>query len=157
MPRSYDSIDLDWTWDGDFIIDQQGDLKDTSEDLLLSLRNEIFTVVKSDLQDWREDPNVGADLGDFVGEPNIATTGKAIEQRVRVSLAAIINSSDIDVRVIPVGIHRVLIAITIQVLATSANRLSSGEAISISFLYDYFERGVFVPLDEMNKLSGRKI
>lgn len=157
MPRNYDSIDLDFTWDGDFLTDQQGDLKDTSEDFLLSFRNEIFTVVKSDLKDWREEPGVGTGLGDFIGEPNVSDTGKSIEQRVRSALTVIANSSDIDVRVIPVGVHKVLITITIQVLATPANGLVAGEALSVSFLYDYFERGTFVPLDEMNKFGGRNI
>lgn len=157
MTRIYDSIDFDWTWDGDFLIDSQGDLKDTGENLLLSFQNEVFTIVKSDLQDWREDPGVGADLGDFIGEPNTSDIGKSIEQRVRASLALIADTSDTDVRVVPVGIHRVLIAITFQVLATQANRLRSGDTVSVSFLYDYFERGIFVPLEDLNKFSGRNI
>jgi hypothetical protein len=157
VARNYDSIDLDFTWDGDFLADQQGDLKDTSEDLLLSFKNEVFTIVKSDLQDWREDPSVGADLGDFIGEPNTSDTGKAIEQRIRNALTIIATPNDLDVRVIPVGIHRVLIVLNIQVLATEDNGLKAGDAVTVSFLYDYFERGVFVPLDDLNKFSGRNI
>jgi hypothetical protein len=157
MPRNYDSIDLDFTWDGDFLVDSQGDLKDTKEDILLSFRNEVFTVIKSSLKDWREEPGVGASLDDFVGEPNVADTGKAIEQRVRSALIVITSANDLNVRVIPVGVHKVLITITIQVLATPENGLTSGEALNVSFLYDYFERGTFVPLDEMNKFSRRNI
>lgn len=157
MPRNYDEIDLDWTWDGDLLLDQYGDIKDTSEDPLLSLRNEIFSIIKSDLKDWREEPSIGTNLGDFIGEPNISDTAKAIEERVRTSLTIIVSTSDLHVRVVPVGIHKVLIAITLQVLATPNNKLAVGDTINVSFLYDYFERGIFVPLDDMNKLSGRKI
>jgi hypothetical protein len=155
MARNYDSVDLDFTWDGDFLLDKQGDLKDTSEDLLLSFKNEIFTIVKSDLTDWREDPSVGADLGDFVGEPNTIDTAKEIQNRVKNSLLLIATESDISVRVVPVGIHRVLVALQVQVLPTAENGLRSGDVATVSFLYDYFERGIFTPLEEMNKFGGR--
>lgn len=157
MPRNYDSIDLDFTWDGDLLLDKQGDLKDTSDDMLLSFKNEITSLIKSDLSDWREEPGLGADLGDFIGEPNIIETGSRIENRVKSALLPIAIESDIAVRVVPVGVHRVLIMINIQVLSTPENGLRAGDTIDISFVYDYFERGIFTPLDQMNKLGGRNI
>ncbi len=157
MPRNYDAVDIDWSFDGDLLLDKTGDLKDTSEDSLLSFRNEILTIVKSDLEDWREEPAVGADLGDFVGEPNTPLTAKAIQERVSNSLLLICSQQDLSVRVIPVGVHKVLVAINIQVMATPKNGLRVGDSLTVSFLYDYFERGVFVPIEDMNKFSGRKI
>lgn len=157
MPRNYDSIDIDFSWDGDLIVDQQGDIQDTSYNLLTSLQNEIFCILKSDLEDWRETPNYGADLGDFIGEPNIESVAKAIEERVTSALSIIIAQSDIKVRVVPVGVHRVLLTVNVEVLATTGNKLRAGDLVSVSFIYDYFERGVFVPIDEMNKFSGRNI
>jgi hypothetical protein len=157
MARNYDSIDLDWTWDGDFIIDGQGDLKDTSEDFLLSFTNEVRTIIKSSLTDWREDPSVGSNLDDFVGEPNSIDTAVAIQRRISASLGIIVSSSDLSIRVVPVGVNKVLIILTIQVQATPENKLVAGESIVINFLYDYFEEGIFVPLDDLNKFGGRNI
>lgn len=157
MPKNYDDIDLDMSWDGDLIKDDSGDLKDTSDDFLLSFKNQIFKRIKSDLKDWRDDPEIGAGLGDFIGEPNTAENGRLMEQRVRASLLDIVQPSDLEVRVIPIGIHRVLINLRVQVLATPENELRAGEQITVSFIYDYFERGVFVPLDELNKMGGRSV
>ena len=157
MARNYDSIDWDFTWDGDLARDSSGDILDTSTDMLLSLRNEIFTIVKSDLGDWREESSVGSDLGDFVGESNTKDTAIAIQERVSNSLTIICSSNDINVRVIPTGTHKVLINIQVQVLATQQNGLKSGDTLLVSFLYDYFERGTFVPLEEMHKFNSRNI
>ena len=157
MPRIYDSIDFDFTYDGDFVVDETGDIADTADDLLRSIKNEIFSYVISDLQDWREHPNIGSDLADFVGEPNVKATAEAIQSRLQASLSQIVASSDLGIRVVPVGIHKVLIILNILVKATVENRRQSGDTISISFLYDYFDRGVFVPIEEMNKLADRKI
>jgi len=157
MPRNYDDIDLDFTWDGDYITDETGDLKDTSYDLLQSLKNQILLRIKSDLNDWREDPNVGADLGDYIGEPNNQTTAKSMSARIRGSVLDVIAASDIDVRIVPISSYRVLIKLNVQVLSTPDNRLQPGNTVTIDFIYDYFERGVFVPLDDLNKFSGRQI
>ena len=157
MPSNYDSIDLDWTIDGDFMKDSTGDLKDTSEDLLLSFKNEVFTIIKSDLKEWREEPSVGAGLDDFVGEPNSQEIAARLEDRVKSSLLLIASASDLSVRVIPVGVYRVLITLNIQVLATAENGLQAGENVSVSLLFDYMERGTFVPLDDLNKFGGRDI
>lgn len=157
MARNYDSVDLDWTIDGDYMVDQTGDLKDTSEDLLLSFKNEVFTVIKSNLKDWREDLAVGSDLDEFVGEPNTQDVARFLEERVKSSLLLIASESDISIRVVPVGPYRVLITLSIQVLATPQNGLHVGDEVHVSLLFDYFERGVFVPLDDLNKFGGRVI
>ena len=157
MASNYDSIDFDFTWDGDFILDTQGDLKDTSEDLLLSFRNEIFTIVKSSLGDWREDPGVGSDLDDYVGEPNSRETGVGIKTRLESSLSEILSPSDLRIRIIPVSIYRVLIAMTIEVLPTPENRLRAGTSIQTTFLYDYLEKGVYIDLDDHAHFAGRGI
>lgn len=152
-----DNVDIDLSWDGDLLIDQTSDLQSTSYDALQSIRNQITLRVKSDLRDWREDSNLGADLGDFIGEPNNSTTGKRIQERVQASVSDILSAGDVAVRVIPVGVSKVLINIRVQVLATPDNHLKAGDIITIDFAYDYFERGVFVPIDEMNKFGNRSI
>lgn len=157
MAGNYDSIDFDWTWSGDFIIGDDGDLQDTSEDRLLSLVNEITTIVKSSLGDWAEEINVGADMDDFVGEPNTRPTGEAIITRLESALSIIINPNDLNVRVSPVHIHKVLIMISVQVKATPENKANPGDVISLSFVHDYFEKGIFAPLAQLNHLSDRRL
>lgn len=155
MAGNYDSIDLDWSWDGDFLVDSTGDLKDTSDDLLLSVRNEISSLVKSELGDWREDSNIGATLSDFVGEPNNRETAENIQARLESQLSQVVFLKDLSVRVTPVHIYRVLIMLSLEVLPTPENGLQSGEVLSTSFLYDYLENGVYVELEQMNHFAGR--
>ena len=157
MANNYDATDLDFTWDGDLMISPTGDLLDTSDDLLRSIRNEIQSVLKSDLGDWREDPSIGADLSDFVGEPNSRQTAQNIQARVESALAQILFLSDLSVRIIPVNIHQVLIMLSLAVLPTPANKLQSGQVISISFVYDYLETGVYIDISEIDRFTGRAI
>lgn len=145
------------SFDGDFLIDSAGDLKDTSEDLLLSIKNEILSYIKSDIGEWREHPNIGADLSDFVGESNTQRTAEAIQTRIKNTLSLLVSASDLTVRVVPIGLHKVLVSLQLKVTATTGNRRRPGDTIVVSFLYDYFERGIFVPIEQMNQIAERKI
>jgi len=142
---NYDSIDLDWSWDGDFAIDITGDLKDTSSDFLLSLVNEIATIVKSESLEWEKDITLGGNLGDFQGQPNVAAVGAAIEDRVSSSLVNqnIIQPGDVSVKVLPVHANQVLIMIRVAAEATSRNGLVPGEPVKINLVYDTSENSVF--------------
>jgi hypothetical protein len=141
----YDSVDAYWTWDGDYAIGNNGDLKDTEEDLLLSLEQEIATVVKSELLDWELDPIVGATLSDFVGEPNTRENGRLIEDRIRFKLVdvGIVAPEDLTVRVVPTGVHELLIMINVLTLATEGNRLTTADSVSVNISYDTMENGLF--------------
>jgi hypothetical protein len=147
----YDSIDLSWTWDGDYILGQDGDLKGSDEggDLLESLLTEIHTVLRSEFDDWQHDPNVGANLSDFRGEPNSRETADLIKQRIKGRLAAarILQSEDIVVQTIPTGRHELLIVISLNVTSTPENNLEPGEPLVVTLVYDTLEDSVFF-LDE---------
>jgi len=141
----YDSIDMDFSWDGDYAISDDGDLKDTTYDYLQSLRNEIHNVMRSEFGDWELNPNFGANASDFRGEPNTRETGTAIEERFRARIVAagIVRAGDLGVRVVPVGIHQVMVVINISATATPANGLTAGELLTITLLYDTLEDSVF--------------
>jgi len=142
---NYDSIDLDWTWDGDFILGKDGDLKDTEDDLLRSLLNEIHTIARSEFNDWQMHPNLGANMSEFRGEPNSREVGEAMRSRFKSRLVAagILRSEDVSVRVIPVGRHQALIMLNVEATATSGNNISIGEPVVVTFLYDTLEDSVF--------------
>jgi len=141
----YDSVDLFWSWDGDFGIGTDGDVRDTGEDYLLSLIQEIHTVVKSEIGDWEGDPMVGATLSDFIGEANTRENGKKLEDRVRYKLieAQVVRQDDLSVRVVPVSIHQVMIMINVVVVATTENKLNVGDQVNVNLLYDTMENGLF--------------
>ena len=153
---NYDSIDIDWTWDGDYLIGKDGDLKDTSYDYIQSLLNEIRTVVRSEYDDWELHTMLASNLSDFLGEPNSKAVAKAIEERIISSISAvgIVAAADLQVRVVPVQNHIVLITLTISAEATSKNSLSAGEPVIVSLTYDSLEDSVFfLPVNEVERLG----
>jgi len=141
----YDDIDAAWTWDGDFVVSDKGDLEDTSSDGLQSLLNEIHTLIRSDFGDWENHPIHASNLSDFRGEPNNRQTAEAIEERLvsTISAAGLVSASDISVRVVPVHAHQVLILMRINAAATPDNNLEPGNALVVAFTYDSLEDSVF--------------
>lgn len=145
MAGYYDAIDLRFSWNGDLGLGSEGDLADTSDDYLQSLRQEIHDVCASYAGDWALYSGLGASLRDFIGEPNTRRTGEAIQERLRISLisSGIVAEEDLEVRVVPVHRHRVLIVVTVSVLPTQFNRLDTDtNSIAVALVFDFIEQGV---------------
>lgn len=142
---NYDSIDLDWTWDGDYTRGLDGDLGDTRDDLLKSFRNELHTVVRSEFDDWQLHPNLATNLSEYLGEPNTPEIATDIQQRIitRIAAATVANAEDLDVRVVPVAVSQVLVIMKVNARATPGNNLTAGEPLVVSLLYDSLEDSIF--------------
>ena len=154
---NYDSNDLDWSWDGDFSIDQNGDLSDTFRDLLLSITHEIQTIIKSETLDWETDPGIGANLSDFQGLANNREVGKLIENRIKSSVIdqGLVLNGDFQIRVIPTHANEVLISMSLAAAPTLNNGLTSNEPLQIHFTYNSNENNVFFLLEDYTqKVKG---
>ena len=143
MPRNYDAVDTKWSLNGDLAIGKDGDIADTSYDVLRSLRQEVRTRVRSSLEDWELHPNLGSDLDEIIGLPNnrdTAETGKAriIESLVRDNF---MSEGDIKIKYVPVDRHRLLYILTISVAPTAANDRS--EELTEKFLFHLADKGFY--------------
>lgn len=150
----YDAIDLDWFWDGDYGIGDDNDLKDTSDDYIRSLENDIMTVMKGEIADWQLHPTLAASLSDYQGEPNTRANGEKIRARTRSALieANVVQAQDLTVRVVPVGYHEILIMISVTAVSTPNNRLELGTPVVINLLYDSIEKGIFfTPINQTDR------
>jgi len=143
---NYDSIDLDWTWDGDYLRGSDGDIGDTSDNYLRSLENEIRTICQSSLSDWELDPFLGATLDDFVGEANTRENGQKIQDRVSHQIidAGIVRPGDLYVKVFPVGIYKIMIMIQVRTQITPYNHLTTSDPITVNLVFDTREQSVMV-------------
>jgi len=141
--RIYDAIDFYWSDDGDFAIDDTGDLMDTSYDPLKSIKQEIIDRISGNQQGWLYQPALGANLDRFVGEPNTRENGKAIQHAVINSLlyGNLVDIGDLKVLVTPLSASMIAIRIQIACLPTSRN--SRALPITLSFLYDYSDNHVY--------------
>jgi hypothetical protein len=154
---TYDATDLRFGWSGDYALGEDGDLADTSDDGLESLRQELQTIAKSEINDWAVYPTYAATLSDYVGQPNTRPTANALHDRLRTAIIAngIVLESDLDIKVIPVHIHKVLIYIRVNATPTAFNELKDNRVV-VSLLFDFTEYGIFFP-DKVSKLTGGRV
>ena len=153
MPGYYDENDCSVGWNGDLNL-ESGDVKQTLSDGLQSLLDQIHVVCASSANDWAIYPGKGANLEDFVGEPNTRIVGDRIRERVIISIvgAELVTEEDLNVRVIPVHIHKVLIIIRINALPTEFNQLEAGQVLQTAMVFDSLEKEVFF-LDKVPLLT----
>lgn len=144
----FDANDIDFSWDGDFLIDSTGSLADTSDDWLRSLVNQVRDLVKSEQGDWESDPNFAADLSEFIGEANTREMGKKIEQRIRSRIVNIglVPTQDLNIRVVPIHVNQLAVFIKISCTPTANNKLVLGEPVIVTFVFDTMEHSIFFTL-----------
>lgn len=144
MPRNYDDIDLYFTRTGDFAI-EAGDLRDTSEDGLRSLVQEISMVVKSTMGDWELYPGIGTGVDEFKGRANTKKTSNLIHDKIRMSLicAGICFEEDLFITMVPITRQELLVVLRIMAQPTPLNKLGNGEVLVIEMLYNFEEKGTF--------------
>ena len=137
MPRVYDKTDFYWTFDGDVLVDPEGDLADTASDPLRSLVQEVRTRIMGDQKDWELYPETGATLGDLIGEPNNKLTAETGKARIIAALTrdGFVSSSDISIKYIPTGPYSILYKLVIAVSPTDTNYQT--EYVEIKILFDY--------------------
>ena len=143
MAQNYDRTDFAWTSRGDLAIGHNGDIMDTYDDPLRSLHQEIRTRVMSAVGDWRNYPEIGASLEDYVGEPNNKITAEAIKTRIVTSITrnGLVNNSDLKVQYAPIDIDKLMVRISIRVAPTAKN--GGSNYLGINLLYDYSENHAY--------------
>lgn len=91
MPR-INQNDLNWTIDGDFLVSETGDIKDTDEtginlsDALIPTRQTIIHRVICEKGGWALYPNICAGLESFIGRTVDDTLLRLIESQVKSAL-----------------------------------------------------------------------
>lgn len=127
------SKDFLWTADGDFYFDPDGEggmyVATAYNDEVLS--SAIIKRLSSTQGDWATAPELGADLIDFVGMPNTRETAAYIVSRVENVLVQdlMINSSDINIEVIPTGPNEVTLILLVE-------SINAEKPIVVGFSFD---------------------
>jgi hypothetical protein len=143
MPRPYDFVDMFWSSDGDYEVDERGDLQDTSYDVLRSIHQQIQTRIMSDKGDWQYQKRIGAGLSNFVGDPNTAETGRALQNAITSALLqnGLINMEDLKVKIAPISPTHIAFQVTLNYLPTRENATSL--PVTLNFMYDYADTQVY--------------
>jgi len=143
MARVYDKTDALWTSRGDMVISGDGDILDTSFDPLRSLIQEVNTRIEADQGDWKNFPDVGSDISDFVGEANNKVTAEAIKTRIISALArdGFIHNADMKVKYMPIDRETIIFRLSLKVAPTASNRNST--ELTQNILYNYSDNNVY--------------
>src|SRR3990167_11328017 len=99
---------------------------------------------------------VGANLLDFVGEPNSREVGEKIRQRIVAVLTrpGLIAASDLTINVAPVSIDSILVTVVIAAASTPNNSIVN-ETIAVSYLFDYSEQAI-LPIQPNSLYSSQR-
>lgn len=106
MARNH--IDLWFTNDGDFAIDANGDLKDTSSITGRSTLQEIRTRLRAVPGDWLLNPGFGANIESFLGESATSATIAAVGRAITESITFDGLASPANIEVIPIQISKTI-------------------------------------------------
>jgi len=135
MNLTNDSVDLYWTVDGDlFFKDEDADVGLADADQNAILEGSIMRRLQSNIGDWRDQPEIGCNLSEFMGMPNTAETAALITDRIISSLTAddLVKGSDLNVDVVPIATNKILILLEVKALEATLE----GDEILIGFTYD---------------------
>ena len=116
---------------------------DTEYDPLRSFIQEVRTRVESDQGDWKNFPDIGAGISDFVGEPNNPITAEGIRTRIMGALArdGFVHTSDMKIKYLPLDRDKLLLRLSFEVAPTATN--GSTQVLTHSMIYSYSENNVY--------------
>lgn len=136
MPQVKDDIDLFFNSSGDFALDSAGDIASTESDMLLSLKQEVYSRLKSDLQDWSLYSWIGAGLNEIIGEPNSRKTAEIGKEKIEnaLTIGAFLDAEDVNIKYVPVAKDTLMYIIEIAVEPTSENGYT--DEIGVTLLLD---------------------
>ena len=116
---------------GDYRLGTRGDLERT---VGYDQRILVQTIVKrmsSTTRDWPMQPEIGANLGDFVGQANTQENARLIKSRIVSELVrgGLISGQDLSVQVLPLSKTAILIAVFVKTN-------DSSQPLAVQFTYD---------------------
>lgn len=126
MPRYSDRRDIQFTLDGDIRVGPDGDLMGTRVGDYDGFIQAINKRLMSSRNDWALEPDVGANIAEFVGAPNTRETGDALRLRIMNELSRdnLVRAGDLSVDVLPVATSKVFVLVTVRAIGTDTIRLA---------------------------------
>jgi len=117
------SVDLWFSNEGDFQIDNKGDIKDTSSSSTRALVQEIRMRLRAIKGDWLLNKDIGANLEFFIGEPGTTTLLGKVARAITSSLTEDRLISPANLEIIPFRISDGLFLFRI-IVATSEGEIT---------------------------------
>lgn len=112
----FTDIDFWFSHDGDFAVDDAGDLKSTQTLYAGSLLQEMRDRVRSSKGDWKLRPNVGANLSSLIGENLTSQLIDRITQRIETELVydRLLTAGEYEILPLQIGKHNLIFRIVVS-------------------------------------------
>lgn len=148
MAEVFDLInDIALTYDGDIVIDEDNDISLING--IEWFKREVNKIIRTNLREWRSEPDIGANLNDFTGNNNTRNTAAEIRKKIleAITIDNFQFPGEFDVRVLPTSNDKLSIYITYNVI---------GESHSIGKLIYDLDRGISLPIyDEFDNKTQK--
>ena len=110
------STDLYWSLDEDYVVGEDGDLRDTSFDSFRGIYQEMRTRGMASFYDWREHPNLGSNMDELIGQPNNRVTAEDGKARLvsALTLGGFLPKTSIGIRYLPITKDRLMYFIEVK-------------------------------------------
>ena len=131
MARHEKIVDLYWSDEGDFVLGDNNDLRDTQNDAYRGLIQRVLTRIKSRKGDWGLQESIGAGVTAVVGTPNTAETGARLKFLIQNELMVddLLRPGEFIVDVFPASKSIIAVAVVIT-------PPRSGSQVILTFSYD---------------------
>lgn len=136
------NTDLRWSLDGDYTL-LNGDFSTTESVPGKAFLQEVSDRVISSSGDWKLFPRKGANVDDFIGEPNNPTTQARIENAISFALTRdkFLDQQDFAVTAAPISQTQVAVRIDFD---TSLTNIIPDSTIQLNIVYDTDGKGPFI-------------
>lgn len=150
MAQLFDLInDIALSYDGDIIVDENNDTRIING--IDWFKREVNKLVRTNLRDWRAEPDIGLDLEDHIGKINNRENAEELREKVleAITVDSFQFPGEFEVRVVPTSVDSLTIYITYNII---------GERINISKLIFNLNKGLSVAIpDELEVSEERKL
>jgi hypothetical protein len=132
------SVDFYWSLDGDYSVGEDGDIRDTSYDIMRSTWQEMRTRGRSNHYDWKEHPTLGANLEELIGQVNNRATAEEGKANLLAALTqgGFLPKNVIKIKYVPISKHRLFYYIYVNILDPSTGQT---RLLKTTLLYDTLE------------------
>lgn len=139
--------DFHMTYDGDLVVEKEDLKKVNGSEWFIQQVNKIL---RTNNPGWEGHPNIGANLEDFIGEPNTRAVGKAIEERIYSKITAenLHYPGELEIRVVPINKDSINIHI---------NLIIDGQPVVVSKTIFDIENGILKEIQQPQRPKNQTI
>lgn len=141
----YVDRDIATDFNGELLLDPKGDLK--LADSLETYKAVANFILRTDLGEYQPSPQVGSNLGSFMGKTNTRDVHERMEYSIVKSLAGVVFADeDVSADVLPMDMYEALCFVSLAGEFVISGQLTHVEEHRVAYTYPFIGDQEFTPL-----------